>query len=68
MFCANLIFCQHLSEKDKVLALANSILEDHIGDAEEVENTEAIIFSFAEDSTDRSSAFLCSFAPVYYLR
>ena len=42
---ANLIFRQYLSEKDKVLALANSILEAHIGDTEEVENTEAIIAS-----------------------
>ena len=31
---ANLIFRKYLSEKEKVLALANSILEAHIGDTE----------------------------------
>lgn len=40
---ANLIFRKYLSEKDKVLALANSILEAHIGDTEEEENTEALL-------------------------
>ena len=42
---ANLIFRQYLSEKDKVLALANSILEAHIGDTEETRDTEAIVAS-----------------------
>ena len=42
---ANLIFRKYLSEKDKVLALANSILEAHIGDTEETENKEAILKS-----------------------
>ena len=42
---ANLIFRQYLSEKDKVLALANSILEAHIGDTEEIRDTEAIVAS-----------------------
>ena len=42
---ANLIFRKYLSEKDKVLALANSILEAHIGDREEEENIEAKIES-----------------------
>lgn len=42
---ANLIFRKYLSEKDKVLALANSILEAHIGDREEEENIEAQIES-----------------------
>ena len=40
---ANLIFRKYLSEKDKVLALANSILEAHIGDTEEVEDNEALL-------------------------
>lgn len=40
---ANLIFRKYLSEKDKVLALANSILEGHIGDTEEEENTAALL-------------------------
>lgn len=40
---ANLIFRKYLSEKDKVLALANSILEAHIGDTEEEENTQALL-------------------------
>ena len=35
---ANLIFRKYLSEKEKVLALAQSILEAHIGDTEEQEN------------------------------
>ena len=42
---ANLIFRQYLSEKDKVLALANSILEAHIGDEEETWNIEAMLAS-----------------------
>jgi len=37
---ANLIFRKYLSEKDKVLALANSILEAHIGDTEEQDDTQ----------------------------
>lgn len=32
---SNLIFRKYLSEKDKVLVLANSILEAHIDDTEE---------------------------------
>ena len=40
---ANLIFRKYLSEKDKVLALANSILESHIGDKEEAVNTQEIL-------------------------
>ena len=40
---ANLIFRKYLSEKEKVLALANSILEAHIGDTEEEENTAALL-------------------------
>ena len=40
---ANLIFRKYLSEKDKVLALANSILESHIGDTEEAVNTQEIL-------------------------
>lgn len=40
---ANLIFRKYLSEKDKVLALANSIMEAHIGDTEEAENTTALL-------------------------
>ena len=35
---ANLIFRKYLSEKEKVLALAQSILEAHIGDTEEQDN------------------------------
>lgn len=35
---ANYIFRKYLIEKDKVLALANSMLEAHIGDAEEKED------------------------------
>ena len=42
---ANLIFRKYLSQKDKVLALANSILEAHIGDTEETQNKEAILKS-----------------------
>jgi DNA invertase Pin-like site-specific DNA recombinase/uncharacterized small protein (DUF1192 family) len=42
---ANLIFRKYLSEKDKVLALANSILEAHIDDAEETKNNDALIES-----------------------
>ena len=37
---ANLIFRKYLSEKDKVLALANSILEAHIDDTEEDDTRE----------------------------
>ncbi|MBQ8241680.1 MAG: recombinase family protein [Bacteroides sp.] len=40
---ANLIFRKYLSEKDKVLALANAILEAHIGDTQEEENTAALL-------------------------
>ena len=40
---ANLIFRKYLSEKDKVLALANSILEAHIDDTEETKNNDALI-------------------------
>ena len=40
---ANLIFRKYLSQKDKVLALANSILEAHIGDTEETQDKEAIL-------------------------
>ena len=40
---ANLIFRKYLSEKDKVLALANSILAAHIGDTEDEKNNEAVI-------------------------
>ena len=40
---ANLIFRKYLSQKDKVLSLANSILEAHIDDAEEKENNEALL-------------------------
>ena len=46
IFCsmmANLIFRKYLSQKDKVLALANSILEAHIDDTEEAENNEAVL-------------------------
>ena len=40
---ANLIFRKYLSQKDKVLTLANSILEAHIGDTQEEENNEALL-------------------------
>ena len=40
---ANLIFRKYLSQKDKVLALANSILEAHIGDTEEADNNEVLL-------------------------
>ena len=51
---ANLIFRQYLSEKDKVLALANSILEAHIGDEEESRNIEAFVVKIvvSKDSFD----------------
>ena len=42
---ANLIFRKYLSQKDKVLALANSILEAHIGDTEETQNNEELLKS-----------------------
>ena len=42
---ANLIFRKYLSQKDKVLALANSILEAHIGDTKEIQDKEAILKS-----------------------
>lgn len=42
---ANLIFRKYLSEKDKVLALANSILEAHIGDTEKKEDTAVLLES-----------------------
>ena len=38
-----LIFRKYLSQKDKVLSLANSILEAHIDDTEEKENNEALL-------------------------
>ena len=40
---ANLIFRKYLSEKDKVLALANSILEAHISDTEEEEKPTEVL-------------------------
>ena len=40
---ANLIFRKYLSEKDKVLALANSILECYNGSTVEPDNTEALL-------------------------
>ena len=40
---ANYIFRRYLSEKDKVLQLANSILEAHIGDTEEKADTAQLI-------------------------
>lgn len=40
---ANLIFRQYLSEKDKVLALAKSILEAHIDDREEQQNNDVLL-------------------------
>lgn len=40
---ANLIFRKYLSEKDKVLALANSILEAHISDTVEEDNMEVLL-------------------------
>ena len=40
---ANHIFKTYLADKEKVLALANSMLEAHIGDTEEKENTEEIL-------------------------
>ena len=40
---ANYIFRNYLSEKDKVLALANSMLEAHIDDKEDDVDYEAII-------------------------
>ena len=42
---ANLIFRKYLSQKDKVLALANSILEAHIEDTKETQDNEAILKS-----------------------
>jgi len=42
---ANLIFRKYLSQKDKVLALANSILEAHIADTEETQNNEELLKS-----------------------
>ena len=42
---ANLIFRKYLSEKDKVLALANSILESYHEDASEKEDKEALLAS-----------------------
>lgn len=42
---ANHIFRKYLSEKDKVLALANSMLEAHIGDAEAEEDTSNLIIA-----------------------
>ena len=42
---ANLIFRKYLSDKEKVLALANSMLEAHIDDPEEADNTEEILAS-----------------------
>lgn len=40
---ANHIFRTYLADKKKVLALANSMLEAHIGDTEEKENTKEIL-------------------------
>ena len=40
---ANLIFRKYLSEKDKVLALAKSILEAHITDTEEEEKPSEVL-------------------------
>ena len=40
---ANLIFRKYLSEKDKVLALANSILECYNGGTEAPDNTDALL-------------------------
>ena len=48
---ANLIFRKYLSDKDKVLALANSILEAHIGDKEEEENVTALLNAKQEELT-----------------
>ena len=48
---ANLIFRKYLSDKDKVLALANSILEAHIGDKEEEENVTALLHAKQEELT-----------------
>lgn len=46
---ANHIFRKYLSEKDKVLALANSMLEAHIGDFEtEEDNSQLIITKRSE--------------------
>ena len=42
---ANLIFREYLSHKDKVLALANSMLEAHISDEEESEKNEELLKS-----------------------
>ena len=42
---ANLIFRKYLSEKDKVLALANSILESYQEDTTEKEDTKALLES-----------------------
>ena len=42
---ANLIFRKYLSEKDKVLALANSILESYNGNVTEKEDREALLAS-----------------------
>ena len=40
---ANLIFRDYLADKERVLALANSMLADHIGDAEEREDVSAAL-------------------------
>ncbi len=40
---ANHIFRTYLADKEKVLALTNSMLEAHIGDAEEKEDTEELL-------------------------
>ena len=40
---ANHIFRNYLADKEKVLALANSMLEAHIGDVEEKEDTEELL-------------------------
>lgn len=42
---ANHIFRKYLSEKDKVLTLANSMLEAHIGDVESEEDTSQLIIT-----------------------
>ena len=46
---ANLIFRKYLSEKDKVLALANSILESYNGDTSDKKDREALLASVIRD-------------------
>lgn len=47
---ANYIFRNYLAEKDKVLALANSMLEAHIGDTESQEDNTEILRCKREQS------------------